>query len=444
MSTQELVATLDRRIAEHKAVVGIVGMGYVGLPLLIEFAKAGFPVVGFDVDPVKVQKINAGVSYIEHITADKMQLISTTPTSHATDDFDELMQVDVVIICVPTPLTAHREPDMRYVESTTRTIASRLKKGQMIILESTTYPGTTREVLIPPLETASGLKAGRDFFVAFSPEREDPGNPNFSTGTIPKVVGGLSDGCLQLACRLYDQIVPKTVPVSSPDVAEACKLLENIFRSVNIALVNELKTVFAKMDINVWEVIAAASTKPFGYMPFYPGPGLGGHCIPIDPFYLTWRAREFACPTRFIELAGEVNTGMPEYVIDRVVEALNSDRKAVNGSKILVLGVAYKADVDDMRESPSLELIDLLEARGAVVDYHDPHVPVLPKTRKHEIEKSSVSLNSEVIKRFDAVLIATRHKAVDYQMLADHARLIIDTRNAMATVSDIKAKVFTA
>lgn len=436
-------AQLLAKINQRTARVGIIGMGYVGLPLAIEFAKAGYPVTGFDIDEAKVKKINTGKQYIKHIPSGAMREISGRANCGATADFAHLKKMDCIIICVPTPLTQHREPDMRYITGTVETIAKYLGKGQLIVLESTTYPGTTREVVRPPLE-AGGLRAGKDFFLAFSPEREDPGNPSFCTRSIPKVVGGLSADCQKLACSLYDSVVCATVPVSSPDVAEATKLLENIFRSVNIAMVNELKVVFERMGIDIWEVIGAAKTKPFGYMPFYPGPGLGGHCIPIDPFYLTWKAREFECTTRFIELAGEINTSMPEYVLSRTAWALNERRKSLRGSKILLMGIAYKNDVDDDRESPSLRLIELLHEAGARVDYHDPHVPALKKTRKYDFGLKSVALTPARLKGYDAVLIATAHNAVDYKMLGAHAKLIIDTRNRMAAEGRCKAEVVKA
>ncbi len=434
---------LLKKIEDRVAVVGVIGLGYVGLPLAIEFAKAGFPVIGFDLDTAKVRKINAGKSFIKHIPAQAVKELSGRKDCRATDDFSLLKKADCILICVPTPLTEHREPDMTYIESTTKVIARHLRRGQLIVLESTTYPGTTREVVKSPLEKG-GLKAGRDFFLAFSPEREDPGNPDFSTATIPKVVGGLSPAGRKLARELYRAVVTSVVAVSSPDVAEATKLLENIFRSVNIALVNELKLVFERMGIDVWEVIEAASSKPFGYMPFYPGPGLGGHCIPIDPFYLTWRAHEFNMPTRFIELAGEINTRMPEYVIDRLGRALNEDKKSLKGSRVLLLGVAYKKDIDDLRESPSLRLIELLRGEGAKVEYHDLNVPVLPRTRKYRYHLKSVPLSPAQLKKADAVLIATAHSGVDYNLVGRHASLVIDTRNAMAKAGRVKARVVRA
>jgi UDP-N-acetyl-D-glucosamine dehydrogenase len=438
-----LADTLLEKIHLRTARVGVIGLGYVGLPLAIEFAQAGFPVLGFDLDAKKVESIQAGRSYIRHISDERLQALSRGKNCDATADFSRLDEPDCILICVPTPLTKNREPDLSYIENTSTSIAARLRPGQLVVLESTTYPGTTREVVRPILER-SGLQAGIDFFLAFSPEREDPGNPKFSTRTIPKVVGGLGETDLRLACALYDAIVPKTVPVSSPDVAEATKLLENIFRSVNIALVNELKVVLHRMGIDIWEVIQAASTKPFGFMPFYPGPGLGGHCIPIDPFYLTWRAREFEVATRFIELAGEINTSMPEYVVSRLIEALNDERKSLKGSRILLIGVAYKKDVDDDRESPSYRLMELLLRAGAEVDYHDPFVPRLHPGRKYQYQMESVPLTAETLARYDAVLIATDHSPIDYALIGQHARLVIDTRNAMARVPTPKARIIKA
>lgn len=439
----KLAAGLLDKIDSRKAVVGVVGLGYVGLPLAIEFARNGFAVTGFDVDSRKVEDIRKGRQYIKHIPADQIKLLRDAPGCSATTDFSKLSKVDCIIICVPTPLTASREPDMTYVCSTTETIAKYLQKGQLVILESTTYPGTTRELLMPMLQQG-GLKAGKEFFLAFSPEREDPGNANYSTSTIPKVVGGHTASCRKLACTLYGAVVCDTVEVSSPDAAEATKLLENIFRSVNIAMVNELKVVFDRMGIDIWEVIGAAKTKPFGFMPFYPGPGLGGHCIPIDPFYLTWKARQYGCTTRFIELAGEVNTAMPEYVVSRLVWALNKHKKSLNGSKVLILGIAYKKDVDDDRESPSLRLIELLKREGAKVAYHDPHVPVLKKSRKYDFGLKSTPLTAAKVKGFDVVLVATAHSSVDYALVGEHAPLIVDTRNTMDGLRGIKAQVVKA
>ena len=414
--------------------IGIVGLGYVGLPLCLQFARNGAKVLGLDVDGAKVDAIHAGRSYIEHIDGELIAQAVAAGTLSATTDFSRVKDLDAVIICVPTPLNKNREPDISYIIKTGENIAPHLSRGTLVSLESTTYPGTTDEDLREVLEAGSGMKAGVEFHLAFSPEREDPGNPDSKVAQIPKVVGGLTPACLEKAVALYAIAIKTVVPVSSCRVAEATKLLENIFRSVNIALVNELKVVYAAMGIDVWEVIAAAKTKPFGFMPFYPGPGLGGHCIPIDPFYLTWKAREYGQNTRFIELAGEINTGMPHYVVSRVAEALNATKKAVNGSRILLLGLAYKANVDDDRESPTYHLMDMLQAQGGEVAYYDPHVPVIRPTREHShwAGVKSVTWNRETIAGYDAVLISTAHKAVNYQELAAWARCIIDTRNAMA------------
>ena len=431
---------LIERIRDSRAVIGVVGLGYVGLPLAAAFAKAGFAVLGFDLDRKKVAAINAGSSYIKHIGRQVVREI-LDKGGRATDDPNDLSEADAILICVPTPLTRQREPDMTYVVGTSETIGKTLRKGQLVVLESTTYPGTTREVALPILERNSGLKAGRDFFLAYSPEREDPGVGGHSAAEIPKVVGGLTPACLEAARALYEKIVPATVPVSSLETAEATKLMENIFRCVNIALVNELKQVFARMGIDVWEVVEAAKSKPFGFMPFYPGPGLGGHCIPIDPFYLTWKAREYGCSTRFIELAGEVNVAMPEYVVGRVVEELNRDRKSLNGSRILILGMAYKKDVDDVRESPSFRLLELFREGGATVDYHDPHIPALKHTRRYRFDQASIPLTGPNVAGYDAVVVATNHTDVDYRLVGEHAKLIVDTRNAMAGVPGLKARV---
>jgi UDP-N-acetyl-D-glucosamine dehydrogenase len=422
------------RIASKNYRIGIIGLGYVGIPLALTACNAGFPVVGFDIDTKRVAQINRGESFIKHIPTAAIAAAIKEERFRATTDFDELRDVDAIIIAVPTPLTKHREPDLSYVEATARAIAPRLRKGHLVVLESTTWPGTTDEIMRPIFEK-TGLKSGVDFYLAFSPEREDPGNPDFGTSTIPKVVGGDGADALELANAVYGALVVKTVPVSSSATAEAVKLTENIFRAVNIALVNELKIIYGKMGIDVWEVIDAAKTKPFGFMPFYPGPGLGGHCIPIDPFYLTWKAREFDVTTRFIELAGQINTAMPHWVIDRIAEALDRHQgRGLSKAKILVMGIAYKKNIDDMRESPSLRLIELLEERGAKADYHDPHVPVIPPTREHAnlTGRASVTLSPETIKSYDAVLIATDHDAVDYKALVSAARLVVDTRNACA------------
>ena len=413
--------------------IGIVGLGYVGLPLCLQFARNGAQVVGLDIDSKKVEAITAGRSYIEHISGDAIKQAVADGKLSASTDFARVKELQAIIICVPTPLNKNREPDISYILETGKSIAPHLQRGTLVSLESTTYPGTTDEDLRVVLEKGSGLVAGKDFHLAFSPEREDPGNPDSKVAQIPKVVGGLTPVCLEKAVALYSIAIKTVIPVSSCRVAEATKLLENIFRSVNIALVNELKVVYAAMGIDVWEVIAAAKTKPFGFMPFYPGPGLGGHCIPIDPFYLTWKAREFGQNTRFIELAGEINTAMPHYVASRLAEALNSKKKSVNGSRVLLLGLAYKANVDDDRESPTYHLMDMLKAQGAEVAYHDPHVPVIRPSREHGhwAGVKSVPWNRETVSGFDAVLISTAHKAVNYQQLADWSKCVVDTRNAM-------------
>ena len=426
------VKALLEGFVQRRAKIGVIGLGYVGLPLALTAIRVGFPVLGFDTDASRVVQLNKGHSNIKHITAEMMGEALDTKRFKATADFALLDEPDAILICVPTPLTRNREPDLSFIVQTGNTIAKRLRPGQLIILESTTYPGTTDEVLRPILE-AGGLKSGRDFFLAYSPEREDPGNPKFNTSSIPKVIGGDGDDARNLAEALYQQLVVKTVPVSTPATAEAVKLTENIFRAVNIALVNELKTVYSAMGIDVWEVIEAAKSKPFGYMPFYPGPGLGGHCIPIDPFYLTWKAREHEIATRFIELAGEVNTRMPYAVLDRLVEAVDRiGGRSFSGARILVLGVAYKKNVDDIRESPSLKLIELIEKRGAVASYHDPYVDVLPVTRDHPTlgGRRSTPLTPENLAAIDAVLIATDHDNVDYRRVVDHAPIVVDTRNA--------------
>lgn len=424
------------RMKSKEAVIGIIGLGYVGLPLGLEYAHKGFKVVGFDVDDMKIPRLMEGKSYIKHIPSEKISSVVESGMFEATSDFSRLPEVDAIIICVPTPLNDHREPEMAYIVNTAQTIAKYLRKGQIVILESTTYPGTTDEILLPLMESAPikrGEKdkfvVGEDFYLAFSPEREDPNNPEFSTSTIPKVVGGVTQNCVDVACTLYNQVIVKTVPVSSTKAAEATKLVENIYRSINIALVNELKMVFQKMDIDIWEVIEAAKTKPFGFHAFYPGPGLGGHCIPIDPFYLTWKAREYDVNTKFIELAGEINTLQPYYVIDRVIEALNKNKKSLNGAKILILGAAYKKNVDDMRESPSLKLIEILRNRGAEVDYNDPYISKLPKTRKYQYDMESVELTEDNLKKYDLVLLSTAHDDYDYDFIKQHANFIIDTRN---------------
>ncbi len=455
MDYKELFLT---KIADGTIKVGILGLGYVGLPLALEFAENNIEVIGFDLDEKKVEKLNGKQTYIKHIPAERISRSVEAGYFTATTDFSRIPEADALIICVPTPLNKHREPDLSFVESTAKTIQKYLRKGQLVTLESTTYPGTTEELLLPLFEEAPVQQAknklallpedetpstgnisyelpekfvvGRDFFLAYSPEREDPNNPEFNTKTIPKVVGGVTPNCLEVAQSLYNQVIVKTVPVTSPKVAEATKIVENVYRSINIALVNELKMVFQKMGIDVWEVIEAASTKPFGFKAFYPGPGLGGHCIPIDPFYLTWKAREYEVNTKFIELAGEINTYQPYYVVQRAMETLNENKKALKGSKILILGVAYKKNVDDMRESPSLKLIEILRERGAQVDYNDPYIPTLPPTRKYKYNMNSIDLTAENLAKYDLVLLSTDHDDYDYEFIHSYANLILDTRNA--------------
>ncbi len=422
-----------RKIKEKQITIGVLGLGYVGLPLAGEFASAGLKVVGFDVDEKKVKTLNSGRSIIKHVPHSQVKKIVKAGRFQATTNMARLKTVDAILVCVPTPLTQNREPDLQFIISSTKTIAKYLQRGQMVVLESTTYPGTTREVMAPILESG-GLKAGRDFHLAYSPEREDPGNKDFSTGTIPKVVGGLTKKCCEIACRVYDIAIVRTVPVSSLETAEATKILENVYRCVNIAMVNELKVVFDRMGIDVWEVIGAASTKPFGFKAFYPGPGLGGHCIPIDPFYLTWKARQYDMPTRFIELAGEINTSMPRYVVTKTTEALNEHSKSLKGSKVLVLGLAYKKDIDDLRESPSIELIELLRQKGAKVDYNDPYISKTHKQRKHDLKMTSKKLSAEMLASYDVVLISTNHSDYDYDWIVKNARLVVDTRNVIAKV----------
>ena len=426
---------LNARLADRSAVIGVVGLGYVGLPLAAAVARGGFAIVGFDIDPEKTAKLNAGNSYIPAVPSTALADLIAAKRFVATSDFVRLGDCDAVIICVPTPLTRHREPDLSYIRSTGEEIARHLRAGQLIVLESTTYPGTTREVLKPILE-AGGLVSGRDIFIGFSPEREDPGNETFATVTIPKVVAGDGEQALALMQALYGAVVDTIVPVASLEVAEAVKITENVFRAVNIALVNELKVIYTAMGIDVWDVIEAAKTKPFGYMPFYPGPGLGGHCIPIDPFYLTWKSREYEVPTRFIELAGEVNLSMPHYVIDVLARSLDARRGiGLAGAKVLVIGLSYKKNVSDVRESPSLKLLALLQARGASAAFHDNHMGEAPPTREYGqlAGMRSTPLDAATVQGFDAVLISTDHDDVDYGLLFKAAPLVIDTRNAMAT-----------
>lgn len=418
--------TIFKSTNKHEKTVGIIGLGYVGLPLAIRFSEVGYKVIGFDIDDKKVDMLNRGESYIKHIDQEKISLM-ISQNSLATSDFKNISKVDAILICVPTPLGVHNEPDLSYVKSTLNLIKSHLVDNQVLILESTTYPGTTEEEIVPIIQE-QGFKIGENFYVGYSPEREDPGNNNYTTKTIPKVVSGHTSNCLKLVQSIYDMIIDQTVPVSSTQVAEMTKILENIHRAVNIGLVNELKMVAHKMNIDINEVIKAASTKPFGFTPYYPGPGLGGHCIPIDPFYLTWKAKEIGMNTRFIELAGEINTEMPYYVILKVSESLNSIGKSIKNSRILVLGLAYKKNVDDLRESPSLELIDILFEKGAIVNYSDPYFESIPNTRKYNIQLNSRSLNAETLKEMDLILLATDHDNFDYDLIMKHSKMIIDTR----------------
>src|SRR5688572_25331284 len=425
---------LHQKIESGSAVVGVIGLGYVGLPLMAAFHRAGMRVIGFDVDPAKIKALRKGESYLKHLGATLVSDMHQAGRFDATDDFSRLGEPDAVISCVPTPLGKHLEPDLSYVERTADDIAKTLRPQQLVVLESTTYPRTTREIMLPRFE-ARGMKCGTDFYLAYSPEREDPGRKDHNTQTIPKLVGGIDPRSGELAVALYRKAIKQVIPVSSAEVAEAAKILENTYRAINIALVNEMKVILTAMGIDVWEVIAAAATKPFGFQAFYPGPGLGGHCIPIDPYYLTWKAREVGYPTKFIELAGEINRNMPEWVAHRTMLALNGRGKAVKGSRVLVLGLAYKPDVDDVRESPSFELIEKLEELGAHVDYNDPHVPQTHKMRNHDLKMRSVDLTPQSLASYDCVLIATHHAAYDWKMVAQHAKLIVDTRNALKDVT---------
>jgi UDP-N-acetyl-D-glucosamine dehydrogenase len=433
--------SLHQKIRDRSAVVGVIGLGYVGIPLAAAFLRAGYRVVGFDIDARKIDLLRAGQSYIKHAAADDLAAALLQGRFDPTAERARLAEPDALLICVPTPLSDSRDPDLSYIEQTSRDIAAHMRRGQLVSLESTTYPTTTRNVVLPILLT-SGLRPGEDFFLAYSPEREDPGNPQRSAAAIPKVVSGLDEAALRLAEALYAQAVAQVVPVSSLEVAEACKILENTYRAVNIALVNELKVLLDRMGIDVWEVIDAARTKPFGFQAFYPGPGLGGHCIPIDPFYLSWLARRHGLATRFIELAGEVNSRMPQYVVDRLAEALNDAGKPLRGSRICILGVAYKRDVDDPRESPAFTIMELLSARGAELSYSDPHVPRLPRMRHHELPPlESATLTPEFLSAQDAVVIVTDHSAFDYESIVRHARLVLDTRNATRNVAAGREKV---
>ena len=426
MQASEIKQSAIGKFRDKTATIGIVGLGYVGLPLMLRYAETGFKVLGFDIDAEKVNKLNKGETYIEHIPAEKIAAASNS-LFEATTDFSRIGEVEAVILCVPTPLNKYREPDMSFVIDTTDAVKPYLRAGQVLSLESTTYPGTTEEELLPRVEEG-GLKVGENVFLVYSPEREDPGNPDFETRTIPKVIGGHTPACLEVGLALYQPAIDKVVPVSSTKAAELTKLLENIHRAVNIGLVNEMKIVADKMDIDIHEVINAAATKPFGFVAYYPGPGLGGHCIPIDPFYLTWKAREYGVNTRFIELAGEVNSSMPEYVVNKTALALNDRQRSIKGSKVLVLGIAYKKNVDDMRESPSVEVMELLRDLGAEISYSDPHVPVFPKMREHKFDLKSVPLTAESIASYDCVVLTTDHDKFDYDLLKQHAKLIVDTR----------------
>jgi UDP-N-acetyl-D-glucosamine dehydrogenase len=435
---------LIQKIKDRTARIGVIGLGYVGLPLVMRFHEEHFSVMGFDVDAEKCKKLNAGESYIKHIPSERLQILLKEKRFEATTDFKRLAEADCIIICVPTPLNEKKDPDLQYIEKTSEAVAKTLRKGQLISLESTTYPGTTEEILLSRFRQ-SGLEVGKDYFLVFSPEREDPGNPNFSTRTIPKVVGGITPDCLEVGQLLYSQIIDRVVTVSSTRAAELVKLLENIYRCVNIALVNELKLLTDRMNIDLWEVIDAASTKPFGFTPFYPGPGLGGHCIPIDPFYLSWKAKEFDFATRFIQLAGEINTSIPHYVVERTATALNDRGKPIKGSKILMLGVAYKKNVDDVRESPALEIMELLQARGAQLAFSDSYIPRLHKMRHYDFSHmSSVSLTKELLESQDAVVIATDHSNVDYHFVVENAALIVDTRNVTRGVTRGREKIVRA
>lgn len=435
---------LQQAIQSKTAKVGIIGLGYVGLPLVRAFVKSGLSVLGFDLDATKIDRLKQGQSYIHHVSGDWIADSIVSGQFEPTADMHRLAEPDAILICVPTPLTENREPDLSYVENTARQIGKTLRTGQLVILESTTYPGTTRDVVLPIL-SQSGLKVGTDYFLAYSPEREDPGNPQFTASSIPKVVGGMDQASCGLAVALYAHAVVRTIPVSNCEIAEACKILENTYRSVNIAMVNELKVLFQRIGIDIWEVIEAARTKPFGFQAFYPGPGLGGHCIPIDPFYLSWLARRHDMTTRFIELAGEINTSMPQYVVDCLTEALNGHGKAVRGSRIAILGVAYKKDVDDPRESPSFRLIELLREQGAVISYNDPYIPRLPEMRHFQVpDLSSEPLTADFLAAQDCVLIATDHTVYDWDFVVRHAGLVVDTRNATRDVESDRHKIYKA
>jgi UDP-N-acetyl-D-glucosamine dehydrogenase len=434
---------LQEKMESKTAWIGVIGLGYVGLPLVRAFCLGGFRVKGFDIDPWKVEQLNQGKSYIRSFSIEDLECFRLKNQFSASTDFSRLGEMDGILICVPTPLDKMKQPDLRAVRETAQSIQKTLRKGQLIVLESTTYPGTTEEEFLPLME-AQGFRVGEEVFLAYSPEREDPGNPHYSMDKIPKVVGGYSPKCLRLAQILYAQVVPKVIPVSNLKTAEACKILENIYRCVNIAMINELKILLDRMAIDIWEVIAAASSKPFGFQPFYPGPGLGGHCIPIDPFYLSWKARQYEMNLRFIELAGEINTQMPHYVVSKIFEALNEVGQTIKGARILILGMAYKKDVDDIRESPALELLKLLIERKAEVCYHDPFIPVIPRMRHYEIQQSSVPLTAELLRQQNLVLIATDHSVYDYAWLVQESRLVVDTRNATQGVKYFRERIIKA
>ena len=437
-------ATLMERFETATATIAVVGLGYVGLPLVRAAHEAGFPVVGYDRDRTKIDTLNRGETYLKHLGDDLAKELAASERFKATAESKDLVAADAILLCVPTPLGPHREPDLSFVLDSTKMVAGILRKGQLVVLESTTYPGTTRDEMLPILEKESGLRCGKDFFLAYSPEREDPGRPDYNTATIPKLVGGVDEVSTDLAVAMYRSLVSEVHRVSTAEVAEAAKLLENIYRAVNIAMVNELKTLLADMKIDIWEVIEAASTKPFGYQAFYPGPGLGGHCIPIDPFYLTWKAKAIGRNTKFIELAGEINAQMPVYVVSQVISALNARGRALKGAKVLIIGIAYKRDIDDVRESPAAEIIELLWTGGAKVSYHDPHVPTFPDMRDHDIDLSTSPLTEQTLKDHDCVLIVTDHTSVDYEKIGKYAPLVVDTRNAMSRVPNPTAAIVKA